>query len=213
MATLLLSTAGAAVGSIFGPVSAVIGRAVGAVAGYALDQSLFSSERRIESGRLSDLTVQTSHEGAPIPRVYGRVRVTGQMIWATRFEEEVHERDAEGGGGKGGSSDTTIEQYRYYANFAIGLCEGRIARINRVWADGKPFNLANASYRLHRGGAGQEPDSLIEAKQGDGRAPAYRNTAYIVFERLPLGRFGNRVPHFSFEVIRPVAGSKPRSRR
>jgi len=202
MATLLLSTAGAAVGSIFGPVGAVIGRAVGAVAGYALDQSLFAAERTVESGRLSDLDVQTSREGAPIPRVYGRVRVTGEMIWATRFEEEVREDDAEGG--KGGSSETTVKQFRYFANFAVGLCEGPIARINRVWADGKPFALDNASYRLHRGTAGQEPDSLIEAKQGNGRAPAYRDTANIVFERLPLAKFGNRVPHFSFEVIRPV---------
>lgn len=204
MATLLLSTAGAAVGSIFGPVGTVIGRAVGAVAGYALDQSLFATGRTVESGRLADLNVQTSHEGAPIPRVYGRVRVTGEMIWATRFEEEVSEEEAGGGGGKGGSDETTVEQYRYYANFAIGLCEGPIARINRVWADGKPFNLANASTRLYQGKAGQEPDSLIEAKQGSGRAPAYRDTAYIVFERLPLARFGNRVPQFSFEVMRPV---------
>lgn len=202
MATLLLSTAGAAVGSIFGPVGAVIGRAVGAVAGYAIDQSLFSTERTVETGRLADLDVQTSREGAPIPRVYGRVRVTGEMIWATRFEEEV--REEETGGGKGGSNETTVRQYRYFANFAIGLCEGPIARINRVWADGKPFNLSNASYRLHRGTAGQQPDSLIEAKQGNGKAPAYRNTAYVVFERLPLAKFGNRVPHFSFEVIRPV---------
>ena len=73
-----------------------------------------------------------------------------------------------------------------------------------AWSDGKPFNLANANYRLHRGTENQEPDSLIEAKQGNDRAPGYRGTAYVVFERLPLGKFGNRVPHFSFEVIRPV---------
>ena len=210
MATLLLSTAGAAVGSIFGPAGALIGRAVGAVAGYALDQSLFGTERTIETGRLSDLDVQTSREGAPIPRVYGRVRVAGEMIWATRFEEEV--RKEETGGGKGGSSETTVKSYAYYANFAIGLCEGPIARIGRVWADGKPFNLANASYRLHRGTASQGADSLIEAKQGDGKAPGYRDTAYIVFERLPLAKFGNRVPLFSFEVIRPVGRLEERVR-
>jgi hypothetical protein len=210
MATLLLSTAGAAVGSIFGPVGAVIGRAVGAVAGYALDQSLFATERTVETGRLADLDVQTSREGAPIPRVYGRVRIAGEMIWATRFEEEVREREE--GGGKGGSSETTVRRFLYFANFAIGLCEGPIARIGRVWADGKPFDLDDATWRLHRGTGDQEPDSLIEAKQGGEGTPAYRDTAYIVFERLPLARFGNRIPHFSFEVIRPVGALEKKVR-
>ncbi|MBN9020584.1 MAG: glycoside hydrolase/phage tail family protein, partial [Rhizobiales bacterium] len=203
MATLVLSTVGAAVGSVFGPVGAIIGRAVGAAAGYALDQSLFAADRTVETGRLGDLDLQTSREGAPIPRVYGRARVTGEIIWATRYEEKVRSEES-GGGGKGGSSETTVRKYSYYANFAIGLCEGPIARINRVWADGRPFNLANADYRLHRGTASQQPDALIEAKEGNGRAPAYRDTAYVVFERLPLAKFGNRIPQFSFEVIRPV---------
>lgn len=202
MATLLLSTAGAAVGSVFGPVGAILGRALGAAAGYALDQSLFAPERTVETGRLGDLQLQTSREGATIPRVYGRARITGEIIWATRFEETVEEEES--GGGKGGSGETSVRTFRYFGNFAIGLCEGPIARINRVWADGRPFNLANASYRLHRGTSGQAPDSLIEAKQGSGRAPGYRDTAYIVFERLPLAKFGNRIPQFSFEVIRPV---------
>ena len=37
-----------------------------------------------------------------------------------------------------------------------------------------------------------------------GDAPAYRGLAYVVFERLPLANFGNRIPQLSFEVVRPV---------
>src|SRR5690606_34660504 len=33
-------------------------------------------------------------------------------------------------------------------------------------------------------------------------APAFRGTAYIVFERLALAQFGNRLPQLSFEVFR-----------
>ncbi len=117
----------------------MIGRAVGAVAGYALDQSLFGAERRtVEIGRLSDLDVQTSREGAPIPRVYGRVRIAGEMIWATRFEEEVREETSRPAA-RAGRARPRSSRYSYFANFAIGLCEGPIARIGRVWADGKPF--------------------------------------------------------------------------
>ncbi|MEO1795158.1 MAG: glycoside hydrolase TIM-barrel-like domain-containing protein, partial [Pseudomonadota bacterium] len=35
-------------------------------------------------------------------------------------------------------------------------------------------------------------------------APAFRGTAYVVFERLPLSDFGNRLPQLSFEVFRSV---------
>jgi hypothetical protein len=201
MATLVLQAAGAAVGSIFGPFGAIAGRALGALAGYAIDQSLFGEKRTREGARLADLGVQGSREGAAIPRVYGRVRISGQVIWATRFEEETSETRE---GGKGGGGGTTVRTYSYFASFAIGLCEGPVARIGRVWADGKPFDLSAVTHRFYPGDETQAVDSLIEAKQGE--APAYRNTAVIVFERLPLADFGNRLPQLSFEVIRPVAG-------
>jgi hypothetical protein len=202
VATLVLQAAGAAIGSVFGPLGAIAGRAIGALAGYTVDQALFGQRRAVEGPRLADLTVQTSREGAPIPRVYGRVRISGQVIWATRFEEQVSET-REGGKG-GGGSGTTVRTYAYFANFAVGLCEGPIARIGRVWADGKPFDLSTVTHRIHRGDAAQSVDSFIEAKQGN--APAYRGTAVVVFEHLALEDFGNRIPQLSFEVIRPVDG-------
>jgi hypothetical protein len=39
---------------------------------------------------------------------------------------------------------------------------------------------------------------------GAANTPAYRGTAYVVFEELPLDRFGNRMPQLSFEVFRPI---------
>lgn len=49
------------------------------------------------------------------------------------------------------------------------------------------------------------PDPLIEAVEE--KAPAYRTTAYVVFEDLPLGPFGNRTPQLSFEVFRRPIGA------
>jgi hypothetical protein len=40
---------------------------------------------------------------------------------------------------------------------------------------------------------------------GAANTPAYRGTAYVVFEELPLGNYGNRLPQLSFEVFRPLA--------
>jgi hypothetical protein len=218
MATLALSAIGSAVGGAILPAGfsflgatltgAAIGRAVGGLAGSYIDSALFGATGQQvarDGPRLADLTVTASTEGADIPRLYGRAKLGGQIIWATNFEEEVVEQEA-GGGGKGlnAGGGATAAAYRYFANFAVALCEGEATRLGRVWADGEEITLSDYTYRFHTGGETQTPDSLIEAKEGAGNAPAYRGLAYIVFERLPLEDFGNRIPQLNFEVFRAV---------
>lgn len=200
MATIVLQAAGAALGSVFGPVGAIIGRAAGALAGSVIDRSLMGGTREINGARLTSARLAGASEGTAIPRLYGTARLGGTLIWATRFEEEtVTERT--GGKSSGGTRTTT---YRYYANLALGLCEGPIAGVRRVWADGRELDLAEIEMRVYRGTESQPVDPLMAAKQGADNAPAYRGLAYVVFERLPLDDFGNRIPLIQFEVIRPV---------
>jgi hypothetical protein len=206
MAALVLSVAGAAAGSaLFGPIGAIAGRIAGALAGSAIDNALLGGKTAAVDGpRLADLDVMASSEGAPIPRVYGRARLAGQVIWATRLEERVSSRD-DTQGGKGGSSNSSgTTTYSYFANFAVGLCEGPIGHVGRIWADGKLLDLTAVTWRFYPGSGTQDADALIVAKQGAGNAPAYRGLAYVVFERLPLEQFGNRIPQLSFEVMRPI---------
>jgi hypothetical protein len=127
MATLALSAVGAAAGSALLPgglsflgatlTGTAIGRAVGSLAGAYIDQALFgaSGQDALREGpRLADLSVTAATEGTDIPRLYGRARLGGQIIWATHFEEETVTASA-GGSGKGlnvgaGAGST---QYRY----------------------------------------------------------------------------------------------------
>src|SRR6185436_19601876 len=110
MATLALAVAGAAVGSALFPAGltilgamltgATLGSQVGALAGSYIDRSLLgaSCHPALPHGpRLSDLRVTASSEGAPIPRLYGRARLGGQVVWATAIEEEVVQQGAPGG--------------------------------------------------------------------------------------------------------------------
>lgn len=207
MATLLLQAAGAAIGSVFGPIGAALGQAAGALAGNLVDQKLLGGSATRRGSHLSTARIAGADEGASVPRLYGTARLGGTLIWATRFEEVAVTRKT---GGKSGGSK--VESYRYYANFAIGLCEGPVAAIRRIWADGRELDLTAIEMRFHPGGNDQQPDPLIEAKQGAGNAPAYRGLAYAVFERLPLDGYGNRIPLLQFEVIRPV-GALERSIR
>jgi hypothetical protein len=194
MAALVLSLAGAALGGSFGAAGVVAGRLAGALAGAVIDRALFGA-RPPDGPRLKELDVLSSTEGAPIPRIYGRMRVAGQVIWATKLTEHPP------GGGKGSPRGRS---YSYTANVAVGLCEGPIAGVGRIWADGKELDQAGLTIRVHRGTEDQPADPLIVAKEGAGETPAYRGLAYVVFESLPLDDFGSRVPQLTFEVIRPV---------
>ncbi len=195
MAQMILGGVGQAIG---GPIGAVIG----ATLGRAIEQRAISGlePARQRGPRLETLKVQGTAEGAPMACVFGRARVTGQVIWAARFLEGRNTSS----GGKGGPRTA---EYDYSLSFAVALCEGEIDGIGRIWADGRLMDLSSVTMRLHRGGAAQTPDPLIEAVEG--AAPAYRGTAYVVFEDLPLGPYGNRPPQLAFEVFRRARGSAP----
>ncbi len=207
MATILLSAVGASVGAGFGGTvlglsGAVIGRAVGATLGQAIDQRLLGAgTQAVETGRISRFSLTGASEGAPVARVWGRVRIGGQVIWATRFQEQATVQ----GGGKGAPAPK-VTRYSYSVSLAIALCEGEITRVGRIWADGIELARDALNLRVYTGTADQLPDPKIEAVQGAGMAPAYRGIAYVVIEDLALDAFGNRVPQFTFEVLRPARG-------
>ena len=157
-----------------------------------------------EGPRIGDTRVQTSTYGRPIPIGFGRVRVAGNIIWATEIEEK---RNKVAVGGKGGKS---IE-FSYHGNLAVMLGEGPAVAITRIWADKKVIfdvtgasvitrKYRNAAIRRYLGNAIQTVDPLIEADVGVGLTPAYRGRVYVVFEDFPLQDFGSRFPMFEFEI-------------
>lgn len=208
MATILLSAAGAALGAGFGGTvlglsGAVIGRAIGATLGRVIDQRLMGAgSEAVEVGKVERFRLMGASEGAGVQRVWGRVRIAGQVIWATRFQESVTEE----GGGKGVTRPAT-EVHSYSVSLAIALCEGEIRRVGRIWADGNEISPASLTMRVYPGSETQLSDPKIAAVEGADKAPAYRGTAYVVIEDLDLSAYGNRVPQFTFEIVRAAVSS------
>ncbi len=203
MATLVLSAAGAAAGagiggSVLGLSGAVVGRAAGAVVGRMIDQRLLGlGGDAVETGRVERFRVTGASEGAPVALQWGRIRVAGQVIWASRFVEDA----TTSGGGKG-TPRPRVTEFSYSVSLALALGQGEILGVGRVWADGEELAQDDLGMRVYTGGEDQLPDPRIAAVEGADAAPAFRGTAYVVIEDLALGRFGNRVPQFSFEVLR-----------
>ncbi len=191
MATLVLGVVGRAV---LGPVGGLVGTLLGGV----VDRRLLGGGGGRAGARQAAPELQAASYGEPLPVVRGRMRVSGNVVWAA----PVRETTTRSGGGKRGPATTS---YAYSASFAVALAARPIVGIGRVWADGKLLRDAGGQWlqpvtmRLHQGGERQLPDPLIAAAEGD--APAFRGIAYAVFEDLALAEFGNRLPNLSFELI------------
>lgn len=213
MATVALAVVGQAIGTVIGgPIGGMIGATLGSMGGSLIDRSLAGRPKPViaQGPRLADLYVTGSTEGAPIPRCYGRIRLGGQIIWATKIKETQTTAKVKASGGKGQPAQKSYSvTYTYSVSLAVAFCEGRADGIGTIYADGKPLSLATVPHRIYLGGEDQNPDPKIEAVEGAGQAPAYRGLVYVVFEDLPLGDYGNRVPVLTAEVMRRPPAAIP----
>lgn len=211
---LALGVVGAVIGAPFGM------SALGWSVGTALGGMIAASDQPDQYGpKLSDLKLQKSTVGEAIAVIYGRARVAGNVIDGSDLEQHEHVEDV--GGGKGGGPQS--HTFTYTAHVAIGICEGEIAGIGRMWQDYKLVSDGSAktidaiagssvkasAVRIYLGTEDQMPDPALQAIHGD-LCPAYRGLAYIVFENLDLTASGGRVPNFEFEVFRLADKGEPR---
>jgi hypothetical protein len=196
----------------FGFAAGSFGYAVGAGLGSMAGALLFPPKMPgVQGPRAADGMVQVSTYGASISIVYGTMALAGNVIWSSGIREVKTTRKE---GGKGGGGSTKVTTYTYYCSFAVGLCEGEINCIRRVWLDSDlrydttnpAAASANAAFlagvTLYAGGEAQLPDSAIEAHVGAGNAPAYRGLAYLVFDDLFLEPYGNRIPNVRVEMVK-----------
>ena len=187
-----------------GPTAArMAGRAALAYANVAISNLL--NPRTLEGPRLESFHIQTSRDGAPMARVFGRARLAGQVIWASQIKETQTEEQVSGKGG-----GPTLRNYSYSMSFAVGLCEGEISGIGRIWANGVLIPSGDIHMRVHKGREDQNPDPLIQMIDGPD-VPAHRGTAYIVFEDFALDDYGARLPQLNIEVFRRAKNSADRS--
>lgn len=101
--------------------------------------------------RLGAVRIQTSAFGLAIPKIYGRVRVPGNLIWYGNFKAIPQEERAETG--KGGSPPSRV-YYVYSADVMMALGEGPVVGVRRIWKgkqlfDGEGQTTAERHRRHH----------------------------------------------------------------
>lgn len=201
MATMVLSfaanTSGLSGFSLFAAQAAAL------VAGTYIDNKLFGADNSQEGPRIDSVNVTNSTEGGSIPRIFGKMRTGGNVIWATNFKETTVVQKSGGKGAPGSSQKTTT--YQYTTSFAVAFCEGNSrTSLGRIWADGKLLDTSGLTFRFYRGDNTQTKDPKIVAVEGDENTPAFRGIAYVVFEDMNLENFGNRIPQITAEITVPI---------
>jgi hypothetical protein len=202
---LLVATAAAVIGFVVSggnPMGAAIGFSIGMMAGGII----WPADGGTQVGpRLADKEVQSSAYGVAQPLVYGSYRLSGNIIWSLNIsEQETVKRVGKTLFSKG----TKVYSYTYFGHFAVAVCEGPINSIGRIWADNKLIHDPNVEtagrydryITKYLGTEDQLPHATIQADQGVNATPAFRGTAYIVFDGLPLANFSNRIPTISVEI-------------
>lgn len=214
----------------------IVGGVVGAVVGYFVGNPVLGAQIGMTIGglvdppkvlgpRLDDLTQQTSTYGAFIPRIYGTAPVVGNIFWIQGNALIEREAEAEGKGGP------EVTNFDYFATFAVGLCEGPIDSVRRIWVGGQLWYDVSApatstpdlgilskfiasnekKFTLYTGTETQLADPLIQADRGAANVPAYRGLAYIVFEEMALKDFGNSLAgaQVKVEVVKNATTELP----
>lgn len=123
--------------------------------------------------------VQTSVYGTPITIVYGVARIAGNLLHMPADPVPT----GSGGGKSGFGSKGAAGGQNYQAALAIGLCEGPIVKIDKVWRDkdtavGFTTNYAPAGWSLFLGTSTQSPWSYLTTAF-PAQAVPYQFTAYV----------------------------------
>lgn len=215
MAQLVLTVAGAWAGNaIGGGLGQAAGAMLGSYLGSAIEQDLFgpgpSAVTKVEGARVTDLQVSGSAYGQTISRVWGRGRLAANIIWVRGIKETaIVETETTGGGGKGGAAGggrrqtTSRTRYEYSADILLGVCEGPVTAVYRVWVNNTMLDPEHVgAIRVGFGEEAQTPDPLVAAVEGAGRTPAHRGLVTVMLEDFKLTPFGNRFPNFEVEVYR-----------
>lgn len=117
-------------------VGALISTAISVGVSYLT--SLFTPKPpAVQRGKRDPLQMDSQY-GNPIPRIYGKVRIAGEVVWTTGIKER---QTTIAGGGKGKRRQPDQVQYSYYASWAVRFCRGRAdgqpVVIKKIWFDTK----------------------------------------------------------------------------
>jgi hypothetical protein len=154
-------------------------------------------------GSVSGATITLpSPFGKPVPKLWGRTRVKGGLIWAG-----VPTIDAKG-----------VLRASFAVAFGQPAPDGNNSRIVRLWIAGALAydgtggsditKLTGLKFKLYDGNETQQPDATITADKGD-LTPAFRGMIYAVLTDLDLANYSGQIPDVEADVAQDFVATSP----
>lgn len=149
------------------------------------------------ANKISEFTVNTAEYGAVVPEIIGTVRTAGNVIYYDDFTAHEHRETHKAG--KGGRSKQVSITYTYTVAVILGLCEGPISGIGKVWIGKNVHNYPadDIQLTLFDGKENQQPWAYTQGKHPEKALP-YPGLAYVAGV-IDLGDSGS-MPSYNFEV-------------
>lgn len=149
------------------------------------------------ANKISEFTVNTAEYGAVVPEIIGTVRTAGNVIYYDDFTAHEHRETHKAG--KGGKSKQVSITYTYTVAVILGLCEGPISGIGKVWIGKNVHNYPadDIQLTLFDGKENQQPWAYTQGKHPEKALP-YSGLAYMAGV-IDLGDSGS-MPSYNFEV-------------
>lgn len=149
------------------------------------------------ANKISEFTVNTAEYGAVVPEIIGTVRTAGNVIYYDDFTAHEHRETHKAG--KGGRSKQVSITYTYTVAVILGLCEGPISGIGKVWIGKNVHNYPadDIQLTLFDGKENQQPWAYTQGKHPEKALP-YPGLAYVAGV-IDLGD-SSSMPSYNFEV-------------
>lgn len=153
---------------------------------------LFGGNKVQQPTPISGLQVQSSSQGLPIPIIYGKAKMSGNMGWYGDFKAIKHTKKS----GKGGGTKQVSYTYQVGVMFCLG--EGAVKSYDRAWTTDGPTTVDALGFGKFLGGPDQAPWGYLLTHHPEA-ALHYHDIAYLANSVFDLGQQAN-LPQLWFEV-------------
>ncbi len=140
---------------------------------------------------LDSFQITLADEGTPVPQIFGRVRIRGNIIWYGNLKTvEVKEK-----GGKGGSKKVTVG-YKYYLDVWQTICMGP-ASIVKMYIDDKEKEVVSDDESFNNG------TNINYPTQPGEYSSRLKGVAHIFWDQFYLGENRTSVPtvHYVMDCV------------
>lgn len=86
-----------------------------------------------DKGKMDDIRITGSEYGTIIPRVRGKARIGGNLIFSTGITHTI--QNTPSGGGKGVPQAPATRTHTYTTSIGVYICRGEVNNFYRTWAD------------------------------------------------------------------------------